>query len=99
MRCKAVPNRVRFLPSGYVVPLRAAPDLTDWQRRVVQVIARGKEPSFSNIRTQIIHLSPTVLKQIAPQRPGLIDSRGHGRGAVRFLGATPKFEDESNTAE
>jgi len=33
------------------------------------------------------------------KRLGLIDSRGLGRGAVWFLGATPKFEDEPNKAE
>ncbi len=34
------------------------------------------------------------------KRLGLIDSRGHGRGAVWFLAATPKPEEEDpNNAE
>ncbi len=33
------------------------------------------------------------------KRLGMIDSRGHGRGAVWFLGTTQKFEGESNKAE
>ena len=44
---------VRFLPSGYVAPLRVAHDLTDRQRRMLQAIADGKESSFANIRAQI----------------------------------------------
>jgi hypothetical protein len=30
---------------------------------------------------------------------GMIDSRGHGRGAVWFLGAASKFAGESNKVE
>ena len=93
---------VRFLPSGYVAPLRVAHDLTDRQRRILQVIAGGKESSFTNIRTQInSSVADRTLRDdlLHLKRLGMIDSRGHGRGAVWFLGATPKFEGEPNKAE
>jgi hypothetical protein len=41
------------------------------------------------LRDDLLHL----------KRPGMIDFRGHGRGAVWFLGATPKLEGEPNKAE
>ena len=92
---------VRFSPSGYVAPLRVAHDLTDRQRRILQVIAGGKESSFANIRAQInSSVADRTLRDdlLHLKRLGMIDSRGHGRGAVWFLGATPKFEGEPNKA-
>ena len=93
---------VRFLPSGYVAPLRVAHDLTDRQRRILQVIADGKERPFASIRAQI---DPAIAERtlhddvLHLKRLGLIDSRGHGRGTVWFLGAAPKLEGEPNKAE
>ena len=94
---------VRFLPSGYVAPLRVAHDLSDRQRRILQAIAGGKESSFANIRTQInSSVADRRLRDdlLHLKRLGLIDSRGHGRGAVWFLATAPKPEDgNSNKAE
>ena len=94
---------VRFLPSGYVAPLRVAHDLSDRQRRILQAIAGGKESSFANIRTQInSSVADRTLRDdlLHLKRLGLIDSRGHGRGAVWFLAAAPKPEEEDpNKAE
>jgi ATP-dependent DNA helicase RecG len=94
---------VRFLPSGYVAPLRVAHDLSDRQRRILQAIAGGKESSFANIRTQInSSVADRTLRDdlLHLKRLGLIDSRGHGRGAVWFLAVAPKPEDgNSNKAE
>ncbi|MGO9325889.1 MAG: hypothetical protein ACLP07_15145, partial [Terracidiphilus sp.] len=72
-------------------------------RRILQAIAGGKESSFANIRTQInSSVADRTLRDdlLHLKRLGLIDSRGHGRGAVWFLAAAPKPEDgNSNKAE
>jgi ATP-dependent DNA helicase RecG len=85
-----------------VAPLRVAHDLTDRQRRILQGIAGGKESSFANIRAQMnSSAADRTLRDdlLHLKRLGLIDSRGHGRGAVWFLGVTPKYDDEPNKAE
>jgi len=93
---------VRFLPSGYVAPLRVAHDLTDRQRQILQAVAGGRECQFANIRTQI---NPAVADRtlrddlLHLKRLGLINSRGHGRGAVWFLAAEPTPRQNSNKAE
>jgi ATP-dependent DNA helicase RecG len=80
---------VRFLPSGYIAPHRVAHDLTTRQREILQVLA-GREalplrtimqdltnpPASATVRDDLYHL----------KRLGLVDSKGHGRGAVWFLG-------------
>ena len=93
---------VRFLPIGYVAPLRVAHDLTIPQRRALQVVAGGKGSSLANIRIEInSSVADRTLRDYLPhfKSLGLIDSRGHGRGAVWFLGAAPQFEGEPNKAE
>jgi ATP-dependent DNA helicase RecG len=86
---------VRFLPSGYVAPLRVAHDLTERQRQILQAVAGWRERQFANIRAQI---DPSAADRtlrddlLHLKRLGLIDSRGHGRGAVWFL-ATEGAED------
>jgi ATP-dependent DNA helicase RecG len=94
---------VRFLPSGYVAPLRVAHDLSDRQRRILQAIAGGKESSFANIRAQINStVADRTLRDdlLHLKRLGLIETRGHGRRAVWFLAAVPKLkEGEPNKAE
>jgi ATP-dependent DNA helicase RecG len=93
---------VRFLPSGYVAPLRVAHDLTERQRQILQAVAGGRERKFANIRALIDSTAAdrTLRDDLLHfKRLGLIDSRGHGRGAVWFLGAAQKLEGESNKAE
>jgi len=93
---------VRFLPSGYVAPLRVAHDLTDRQRRILQVVAGLKESSFANIRGELnSSVADRTLRDdlFHLKRLGLIHSRGHGRGAAWLLGAALKLEDEPNKAE
>lgn len=93
---------VRFLASGYVAPLRVGHDLTDRQRQILQAAAGGKELPFSNIRAQI---DPAVADRtlrddlLHLKRLGLINSRGHGRGAVWFLVAESGAETKPNKAE
>lgn len=79
---------VRFLPSGYIAPHRVAHDLTDRQREILQTIANHgplplrkimntmvRPPASATVRDDIYHL----------KRLGLIDSKGHGRGAEWFV--------------
>ncbi len=79
---------VRFLPSGYIAPHRVAHDLTERQREILQIIAhhgpiplRGimdrmsNPPASATVRDDLYHL----------KRLELIDSKGHGRGAVWLL--------------
>ncbi len=93
---------VRFLPSGYVAPLRVAHDLTERQRQILQAVAGGRERQVANIRAQI---NPQVADRtlrddlLHLNRLGLVDSRGHGRGAVLFLTPASKLEVEPNKAE
>lgn len=93
---------VRFLPSGYVAPLRVAHDLTKRQRQILQFLAISGECPFSLVRAQV---APPVAERtlrddlIHLKRLGLIDSRGHGRGAVWFLAAESQLGLEQNKAE
>lgn len=79
---------VRFLPSGYIAPHRVAHDLTGRQREILQIIANKgplplrrimnmmvQPPASATVRDDIYHL----------KRLGLIDSKGHGRGAEWFV--------------
>jgi ATP-dependent DNA helicase RecG len=80
-----------------------AHDLSDRQRRILQAIAGGKESSFAHIRAQInSSVADRTLRDdlLHLKRLGLIDSRGHGRGAVWFLAAVPNAEaGDPNKAE
>ena len=81
---------VRFLPSGYVPPLRVGHDLTDRQRQILQALAGKRSEAFARIRAEV---QPDIPERtlrddlIHLKRLGLIDSRGHGRGAVWLLTA------------
>ncbi len=79
---------VRFLPSGYIAPHRVAHDLTERQREILQIIAQrgpiplrgimdqmSNPPASATVRDDLYHL----------KRLELIDSQGHGRGAVWLL--------------
>ena len=93
---------VRFLPSGYVAPHRVAQDLTDRQRRILQAIAGRRECQFSAIRSHIDRaVADRTLRDdlLHLKKLGLINSRGHGRGAVWFLASAPNSDREPNKAE
>ncbi len=93
---------VRFLPSGYVAPLRVGHDLTDRQRMILQTLAGGGTRAFASIRAQV---DPAVADRtfrddlLHLKRLGLIDSRGHGRGATWFLAPKTGSDKRTNKAE
>ncbi|MBW1982747.1 MAG: putative DNA binding domain-containing protein [Deltaproteobacteria bacterium] len=83
---------VLFLPSEYIAPHRVAHDLTARQREILQILAGSYDlplrfimkalkdpPASATVRDDLYHL----------KRLGLIDSKGHGRGAVWFLVKRP----------
>ncbi|MBU0718145.1 MAG: putative DNA binding domain-containing protein [Planctomycetes bacterium] len=79
---------VRFLPSGYIAPVRVAHDLTERQREVLQILAAGPQMAFREIRSRMAEAPPDrTLREdlIHLKRLGIIGSKGHGRGAVWFL--------------
>jgi len=93
---------VRFLPSGYVAPHRVGHDLTDRQRRILQALAGGGTRAFANIRAQVDPaLAERTLRDdlLHLKRLGLINSRGHGRGATWFLVPGTESGDGKNKAE
>ena len=55
------------------------------------------ESAFRSIPMRLTEHCATICVHL--KKLGLIDSRGHGRGAVWLLGATPKFGGEPNEAE
>ncbi len=81
---------VRFLPSGYVAPLRISHDLTERQREILQAIAEKKKLPLREIRAHLSDLvaDRTLQDDLAHLRKlGLIESVGRGRGAYyRLLG-------------
>jgi ATP-dependent DNA helicase RecG len=85
-----------------MAPLRVAHDLKDRQRQILQAVAGGRERQFANIRAQI---GPAVADRILRddlihlKRLGLINSCGHGRGAVWFLAVESTPDRNSNKAE
>ncbi len=94
---------VRFLPSGYVAPLRVGHDLTDRQRQILQALAGGGRRPFASIRAQV---NPAVADRTLRddlshlKRLGLINSQGHGRGATWFLATdTLAGPERANKAE
>lgn len=79
---------VRFLPSGYIAPHRVAHDLTERQREILGVIGRGRRIPLRQIMGSLSHppAEATVRDDLYHlKRLGLVDSQGHGRGAVWFL--------------
>jgi ATP-dependent DNA helicase RecG len=78
---------VRFLPRGSIVPQRVAHDLTQRQREILQILA-GRDVALREMRVALSHPpSDRVLRDdlYHLKRLGLIESRGHGRGATWFL--------------
>jgi ATP-dependent DNA helicase RecG len=80
---------VRFFPSGYIAPHRIALDLTDRQREILQILSSRGMP----LRSIMNELSdPPAKKTVSDdltrlKHLGLIDSKGHGRGAVWYMGS------------
>lgn len=82
---------VRFLPSGYVPPHRVSHDLTERQRRLLQILSNGEKWKASDINSQLPDLLPTrTLRNdlVLLRELGLIDSSGRGPGARWWLRAT-----------
>lgn len=79
---------VRFLPSGYIAPHRVAHDLNERQREILQIIAHHGPIPLREIMNRMAHppASATVRDDLYHlKRLDLIDSTGHGRGAVWSL--------------
>jgi ATP-dependent DNA helicase RecG len=75
---------VRFLPSGYVAPMKVSTELAEEQRRILEVLA--VKPSMS-LREISEHLKETIPDRsvryhlIILKQLGLIEYLGKGRGA------------------
>ena len=79
---------VRFLPGGYVAPLRVAHDLSNRQRLVLQVLSRTSQAAFGEIRREVNpDIADRTLRDdlLHLKRLKLIRSTGRGRGAVWIL--------------
>jgi predicted HTH transcriptional regulator len=77
---------VRFRPSSYHPPLRASHDLTDRQRRILQVLADGTKRRFAEIYEALADAPPkqTLQAELRMLRDlKLVDLQGHG-GAARW---------------
>lgn len=79
---------VRFLPSGYIAPLRVAHDLTSRQRLILQALSASASETFGRIKMRVNpDIADRTLRDdlIHLKRLQLIDSIGRGRGAVWSL--------------
>lgn len=75
---------VRFLPSDYIAPHRVSQDLTDRQRKILQILAGGEELPFRDIHDRLKEpvSERTVRNELAALRSlGQVESRGRGAGA------------------
>jgi ATP-dependent DNA helicase RecG len=81
---------VRFRPSRYVPPLRVAKDVTERQRRVLEVLGSGPgggmaareiAAQLGNLTSRAVREDLTVMKTL-----GLVTTTGWGRGARWRLG-------------
>jgi ATP-dependent DNA helicase RecG len=85
---------VRFLPSGYIAPLRVAHDLTNRQRLILQILSASAQQTFGNIKRQVNpDIADRTLRDdlLHLKRLLLIDSIGRGRGATWSLrGSRPE---------
>ena len=83
---------VRFIPSGYVAPLRVTQDLTLRQREILQMLANQQALPLRDIRAALKAppADRTIQNDLAHLRYlGLIESTGWGRGAVYRLRKKP----------
>lgn len=79
---------VRFLPIGYIAPLRVSHDLTPRQREILLLLAGKETTPLRTIRAGLENppAHRTLQDDLAHlKRLGLIDSGGHGRGAAYWL--------------
>lgn len=85
---------VRFLPSGYIAPLRVAHDLTIRQRLILQILSATSQETFGSIKRQVNpDIADRTLRDdlLHLKRLLLIDSIGRGRGATWSLrGSQPE---------
>jgi ATP-dependent DNA helicase RecG len=76
---------VRFRPSRYVPPLRVAQDVTERQRRVLEVLASGSGASMAlrEIAAQLTDHTPRMLREdlAVLKTLGLLRTTSWGRGA------------------
>lgn len=83
---------VRFLPSGYIAPLRVAHDLTNRQRMILQILSASAQETFGNIKRQVNpDIADRTLRDdlLHLKRLLLINSVGRGRGATWSLRGSP----------
>lgn len=75
---------VRFLTSDYTAPHRVGHDLSERQRRVLQVLSGAERLAFREIRQRLLVSPDRTLREdlIHLKRLGLIESEGRGRGAT-----------------
>jgi ATP-dependent DNA helicase RecG len=81
---------VRFRPSRYIPPQRVARDLTDRQQRILALLAEAgpRGLALREIRRRLEANVWTVKDDLADlRRLGLIQTRGHARGATWALSA------------
>ncbi|HEX6901788.1 MAG TPA: ATP-binding protein [Thermoanaerobaculia bacterium] len=79
---------VRFLPVGYIAPIRVFHDLTPRQREILILLSGKGLTPLRAIRSGLesapsdrtLQMELALLKKL-----GLIDAGGHGRGAVYWL--------------
>ena len=79
---------VRFRPSGYHPPLRVSHDLTDRQRRILQLLADGQRRRIQDIHGRLDNppAKRTLLDDLKLLRQcGPVDSGGRGVGAKWWL--------------
>jgi len=89
---------VRFRPTRYVPPLRVSHDLTDRQQLLLSILdANPQGRALRHLRVALAEQAEEweVKADLATLKSlGLIDTRGHGRGAYWFL-VPPETEGSS----
>ena len=89
---------VRFLPSGYSPPLQVSHNLTDRQRRILQILSDGQKRRLQEILAGLEN--PPAMRTLQDNLSllrdlGLIECSGRGRGAWWCL----KWDGIRNSSE